>query len=334
MNFKQKFTLGVLNRLLMQYYYRLWQWHPRRFSRHLDNIVIDRPIFLLGVQGGGLTLLSRMLRRHPEVISVTGNHRLWAGADEMQNVMDSFLPAALTGLHQNIPPNASYPERIWLYAIDELLPLYRQTAANATPQLKQRLQKAIRIPLAIYGNGRSSVRFIDKSQTFTVRLSLIQTLLADHNPHFILETRNPYALCYRAVTKVETFQRLPISFEEKLALAAQHWTNSMNLALKDAASMPHFMTVRFEDIVQSPQNWLPQICEFVKLPFDPTMIPAADHQFPLGSTGSSKGDHKWYPLRPDVNRPYLSQLNSQMIEIVDNYVGELASQWQYSPDGP
>lgn len=47
---------------------------------------IQRPIFLLGSQSGGLTLLARILRRHASLVYCTGNSRYWAGSDEMQNV--------------------------------------------------------------------------------------------------------------------------------------------------------------------------------------------------------------------------------------------------------
>ena len=41
-------------------------------------------------------------------------------------------------------------------------------------------------------------RFIDKSQIFTVKLSLINELLKENRPKFILITRDPYASCLRA----------------------------------------------------------------------------------------------------------------------------------------
>ena len=68
----------------------VWRWDPR-FRRGAD-VAIDRPIFLLGTQGAGLTLLSRILRRHPLVVGATGGHRYWAGADEGQNVFAGALP--------------------------------------------------------------------------------------------------------------------------------------------------------------------------------------------------------------------------------------------------
>lgn len=323
-------TRRLLNLPLLYARRNLWRVHPYRFTS-LTQIPINKPVFLLGVQGGGLTLLARMMRRHPEMVSVTGNNAYWAGPDEMQNVMGDFLPAQLTGLHAKIPSHPQYSNRDWLYAIDDLLPLYRHTATDATPEIKRRFQKAIRIPLAMYAKHATQARFIDKSQTYTVRLGLINALLAESNPYFILVTRNPYALCYRSATRVKTLTSLNLSLEERLNLAGQHWANSMKAALEDASTVANFKTIRFENLLLSPEETLQKICRFTGLSWRPEMLPAPDDRFPLGSTGSSKGDHKWYPLRTDVNQPYLYALEPWMISTLDSCVGQLADKWRYSP---
>ncbi len=314
------------------YYWRrhLWRIHPHRFST-LSHIPLQKPVFLLGVQGGGLTLLARILRRHPDMVSVTGNYTYWAGPDEMQNVMGDFLPAELTGLHAKIPPHPDYPHRDWLYAIDDLLPLYRKTADDATPEIKARFQKAIRLALAIHAPNPSQARFIDKSQSFTVRLSLVNALLQETDPYFILVTRNPYAICYRAATKVNTLLNLQLPLRHRLVLAAQHWANSMQAVLTDAPTVRHFHILRFEDLLTSPEKEIKKVCEFLELTFKPTMLPAPTDQFPLGATGSSKGDAKWYPLRTNVNQPYLDALEKWMIDLLAPYVGQLATHWHYTP---
>lgn len=327
-------TLGLLNLTLLFARWNLWRVDPRRFWINASTIPIDRPIFLLGVQGGGLTLTARMLRRCPGVVSVTGDHTYWAGPDEMQNVMGAYLPAELTGLHHKKPLHPAYPERDWLYATDDLLPLYRRTAADASEELARQFKRAIRLPLAIFANNQAGARFVDKSQTFTVRLSLIQKLLKGCGPRFILITRNPYAMCYRAALETTPVSQLPLPLEKRLELAAQHWANSFRCALEDAPETTHLMVIRFEDLLQEPEHWLREICAFAGLDFRPSMLPAPGQSIPLGSTGSVSGDGKWYPLQPQVNRRYLKRLKPWMAEVIDRYVCNLAGQWDYSPKGP
>ena len=310
-----------------------WRLHPRRLLQSTSRMPIDRPIFLLGVQGGGLTLVSRMLRRHPSVVSVTGNSSYWAGPDETQITMGSYVPSELTGLHHKMPAHPRFPRRDWLYATDELLPKYRHTAADATERMAMRFQQAIRLAVAMHARDPHSARFVDKSQTFTVRLSLVARLLAEYRPRFVLVTRNPYAMCYRAAVVATPLSRLDLSLRERMELAAQHWANSYRCAIADGRAVPA-LTVRFEDVLHRPEESLRAICSHVELDFRPSMLPAKGDRLPLGSTGSSRGDAKWYPLRTDVNRRYLGRLEDWMVTCVATFAGSLASRWGYTPDGP
>lgn len=70
-----------------------------RFSK--KKIITEKnskPVFLLGNQGGGLTIISRILRRIPNVVSSTGNSNYWSGADEMNSVFGSLLPNELVSI--------------------------------------------------------------------------------------------------------------------------------------------------------------------------------------------------------------------------------------------
>lgn len=324
----------ILNLPLLYWRYYAWRLHPRRFLSNIENYTIDRPIFLLGVQGGGLTLLARMLRRHPRVVSVTGNHKYWAGPDEMQNVMGDALPAALTGLHSKIPPHPDYPFRDGIYAIDQLLPLYRETADTASPQMRRQFAALIRLAVAVHAPSSTTPRFIDKSQTYTVRLGMLNALLDKYAPHFILVTRNPYASCYRGATRVKSLQCLNISLKERLQLAGQHWSNSFNCALSDATQVSNFLTISFEKLLHRPEETLHQICSFADLSFQEKMLPSPNDTFPLGSTGSVTGDNKWHPIRTNVNQKYLNKLEPWMIDTLHPYVKTLAEKWNYTPEGP
>ena len=107
----------ALDRLVYTVRMMSWLGDPRGY-REPPAYRIDRPVFLIGTQGGGLTLLSRMLRRHRDVISVAGNCRYWTSADELQNVYGPVLPAELTGLRYKAPRDPRLPApRSWTYAV-------------------------------------------------------------------------------------------------------------------------------------------------------------------------------------------------------------------------
>ena len=245
-----------IQRLIYAFRSHSWLADPR-WLLSPPKYPIDRPIFLLGTQGGGLTLLSRMLRRHPDVISAAGNHQYWTSADEMQNVYGLILPPELTGLRYKVHP---HPElrgaRSWTYAVGDLLPHYRKQAGDATPQLARALQNAIRLSAWRHAADPHSFRFVDKSQSFTVRVGLIHELLKDSSPRFVLVPRDPYISVYRAAAgKAADMRRLAATMPlpRRVELCAEHYGNSMRAAFADCDQDGiDLLIVPFEQLLNEP----------------------------------------------------------------------------------
>jgi len=321
----------AMNWLCYVYRREAWAFDCSRLFRSYDDVEIDRPIFLLGTQGGGLTLVSRMLRRNPTVISVTGNHTYWAGADEMQNVLGPILPPQLTGIKNKIPPHPDFPPpRGWLYAIDALLPLYRLTEKDADADLKSRFLRLLRWLIAHHQVPGVGTRFTDKSQLYTIKVAFLNKLLEGTDPRFLLITRNPYALCYRSANGgARSCRRLAerFSLDERVRLAAEHWDNSMRCALEDGEKVNSFHVLRFESLLERPEQQLKETCRFLDLEFDRRMIPNETDVVPLGS----RFRNRWYPLRPSVNDRYLREIGGEHVRIIAARCGELARRLGYAP---
>lgn len=301
-----------------------WRFNYKKYMVDIEQeIKIDRPIFLLGVQGGGLTLISRVLRRNHALISVTGNHTYWNGSDEMQNVLSTILPDSLKLINCNAI-NLYGMGKNWEYANDKFLKYFRLTQKDASTESAKRLKTIIRELLVLYANNPNKKRFTDKSQSYTVKVSFLNALLDGCEPYFILITRNPYALCYRAATRILHHHAMP--YEEKLRQAAQHWANSMQLALADGETINNFTTLRFEDFLNNPEIELKKLCEFVDVSYSPAMLPQPNDQLPFGGAQ----DNKWYPLRTDVNDKYLSLLTKKDVEIINERCETLADHFGYS----
>ncbi|MFB6264783.1 MAG: sulfotransferase [Bradymonadaceae bacterium] len=311
-----------------------WMVYPRRFVDDFSDVVVDRPIFLLGNQGGGLTLISRMLRRHPQCVSITGGSDYWSGADEMQRVMAPRLPPELRlagsvlGGH---PPHPCFdPPRSWSYGSDDLVEAYRLTEDDADPETAEQLRSVIAECVHRFGSeedGRG-VRFVDKSQVYTLKARYIQALLADSEPHFALITRHPYAASYRAALgKAGDMERYSdfMDFEERLDVCAQHWRNTMQTILEDRSELEHFGHWQFEQFLETPESTLADLCEFAGLEFTEELLPAEDDRIPFGS----RFRDRWYPLRPEVNQSYLDDMTDRHVEMIDEYVGELAEELGY-----
>ncbi|MEM7392577.1 MAG: sulfotransferase [Verrucomicrobiota bacterium] len=301
-----------------------WRIHPARFLPSTDRVEIKDPVFLLGLQGGGLKILSRILRRHPAMISVSGNHRYWCGPDEMQDTLNDILPDGLCDIERNTRDHPFFgTERDGVYATDLLLPEYRQTADDYTPEKGEKFLRALKLVSAMHGRH---ARFTDKSQLFTICVSLIDRILEGSRPRFVLITRDPYVSCYRFAKYAGPYQALDIPFEEKLTLAAQQWSNSNNAALEDGEKVDRFAWFRFEDFSESPEPFLETLCEEIELDFRPdVMIPRADDMIPLGC-----GIHaKWYPIRKDTNQKYLDEIEPEHVDVIDAVCGPLAERFNY-----
>lgn len=305
----------------------LWRFNLRTIWRDVDAIEVDRPIFLLGTQGGGLTLLSRMLQRNPSVVNVWGDSRHWAGSDELQAVMASRLPESLR-LRHHPELEARGLDDSWTYATDEMLPHFRRTRENANEPDARSLLRAIRELLLLHTGGGPGYRFLDKSQSFTVKVGFIDALLADSRPRFVLVLRNPYAMCRRAACKV--LDDAGTSHRKRVRRAAEHWENSYRCALEDGSRIDRMMVLRFEDLLEDPADRLERLCGFLDLDYRAQMLPSPGQTRPLGSSR----DGKWYPLRRRANEPYLDALSVSEVEIVEARCGTLAERFEYTPDGP
>ncbi|MFC2165107.1 sulfotransferase [Acidobacteriota bacterium] len=310
-----------------------WMLDPRSYSGRYRHSKIDRPVFLLGTQGGGLTLLSRMLRRNPDVVSVTGNSKYWAGADEMQNVYEPLLPAELSGIRLRAPKHSRYtPPRSWSYACDELIDVYRKSEHDVTDELRLKLSNVIGIALNRYGKKIENPRFLDKSQVFTVKLAFISELLKDHKPNFIHVTRNPYATCYRAAIGHAADMKRYAKFmdlDERMEICVQHWFNMARCVEEDREKVDNFMRVKFEDLLAFPERVLKVICRFIEIEFMDDMVPQAHHRLPRGIR-FPKG---WYPLVTNINEKYLTKIPPKYVELVYEKCHELAEmQGYFRPD--
>jgi hypothetical protein len=53
---------------------------------------------------------------------------------------------------------------------------------------------------------------------------------------------------------------------------ARRWKEAITVARKEARKVPHYMEIRYEDLVSEPEPALRRICEFAALDYDPAML--------------------------------------------------------------
>ena len=307
-----------------------WMLDIRSYTGYFSKIPFEDPIFLLGNQGDGLTLLSRMLRRNPNVVNVTGNSKYWAGADEMMNVNEQILTPEISGMVIGAPYYDKLPPpRGWSYACNDLIKFYRKTEKDINYKNRKKLKAAIGMAISHHGRKIKNPRFLDKSQIFSVKMAFINKLLEEHNPYFIFITRNPYATIYRAaIGKARDMARASdfLSFKQRLNICLEHWLNTIKIIEEDQKKVNNFLWIRLEDLLNNPKEILKKVCNFSKLEFNEDMIPKSYHKFPLGV----RFKERWYPLNPSVNQSYLRKLPQNISEIIFKACGKYAQKYGYN----
>ena len=307
------------------FHYRTNKW---RFDRRFHDgapVAIDRPVFLIGTQNGGLTLLARILHRHTHAISVTGDHRYWAGEDEAQDALADILPEDFGWRRIDLP---GYPDRdhSWVYGNDDFLPFYRRKADELDPAQGARYRRVLQGILRQHGSDK---RFIDKSQSLTLRVGAVHRALSEHRPFFVLISRDPYAVVWGQATRNGVLSKLDVPIEQKVVLAAQHWRNSMQAALDDAADQAEVQLRhwQFESILREPDRIVREICDFAELPWESKILPSANDNIPWGSRSDAFNKRKWYPLRPGVNDRYRAELPDWAAETIHELCGDIGERF-------
>jgi hypothetical protein len=308
-----------------------WRYSSYRWRRSVDEIRLERPIFVLGLQGGGTTLVTRCLLRHPRVVSMSGNCSYWVATDELgfvRNRRAALPPSLWSSSHRedlDHPLFGTSHDSVW--ASDELLPAYRRDARDPTPADAERLKRVLREHIAVYARDREDARFVDKTHTNTVKIPYLDALLEGCEPFFLLVLSNPYRISGRAIRRKPPSWRTLPSHDDQVRIAAEHWENAVRLALQDGERTGRFGAIRFEDFLRSPETIVRAICAMVDLPYRPELVPRPGDRMPFATLPT---DTKWYPLR-DLSSQV--DLERRTAEIVRARCGELASRLGYRPDG-
>lgn len=249
----------------------------------------------------------------------------------MQNVAFDVLPENLRLRKRGVPVHSDSDLgdlAAHLYASDALLPQFRVQAGDVDDETVQRLRGLVRTYLGSYGAFKAQPRFIDKSQSFSIKVPILRAAFPDAD--FLVISRNPYALCWgrsqgQHLLKAQQLAGRPITQQELLALRSQHWRNSIQIALNDVQGAST-MFKRFEDFLLNPAHELGHILNFLRLDGEPArFLPKASDTFPPGSVSTEK----WFPMQQDPNAKYLREIPDRDLSVMESEFGELAHKLGY-----
>ncbi len=283
----------------------------RKMTRKELNIA-NPPIFIVGLQGGGLTLVSRIFRRHKDVVSINGNNRFWSAGDEMQNECAKNLPEDFRLFHCQYFNQYPFQRGGWMYGTNDYVDHFIKGEDDYSEKDAKVFTSVIEGMIRRYASNTSTARFIDKSQSYGLKMPLFRRIFAQQGVKFLVMTRNPYIAIVKSAKKPALSTLHDKSEDEVLELAAQHYSNCMREMVKNASDQDTYM-IQFEDFLQKPKEHISNICDFMGLSFDEDMLPAPHHE----------AEHKWYPIRPSINQDTYKNLTQKQIDVVNRYCDDL-----------
>jgi hypothetical protein len=311
----------------LYYYYRRnrWMLRPDLMNKKLDLTLIDRPIFITGLQGNGATFVSRVFRRIDNVVTLSGNSKYWSGADEMQSALSQYLPDKFSRLTFKTPYSPYFSKRRgWVYACNEQLPFYKFTDLDFDEKEANKFLKIIQGLILLNRTNKGQNRFLDKSQSYALKIPLLREVLKSTNPKFIVIIRNPYVACYRAAVLKTGLSENNLNINFKIRIAAEHWKNTVQTIIESKGD--DLVIYRIEDILQDFNQHLYDIAKFCELELKEEHFPHKDDVIPYGS----KRKERWFPLKKEINSKYLSKIPEEGKRIIQEVCGDLINQFQYN----
>lgn len=122
--------------------------------------------------------------------------------------------------------------------------------------------EALRAFYELYAERRGKPRWGDKSPYYVGAMTAIGRLLPEACFIHIVRDGRDFAL-----------STIPLWFgPETIADAATEWVRTLELARSQATDLPHYREVRYEDLVRDPSRILRDLCEFLELDWEASML--------------------------------------------------------------
>jgi Sulfotransferase family len=205
--------------------------------------------FVVGVGRSGTTLMRMMLDAHPALAIPPETHfvpdliksaRSWRVSPE--RVLKTITESRRWGDFDLDP--------------DDLLARFR-ALDHLDPT------GVLRCFYGLYAESQGKRRWGDKTPVYVTRMTDISSALPEaHFIHLIRDGRDV------AVSRAKRSMRAASAPDE----AARKWRDRILSARRQGEELPHYMEVRYEDLVLDTEPELRRVCEFIQLPWDESLL--------------------------------------------------------------
>lgn len=264
-------------------------WETMVYERDLEQISIDRPIFIIGCHRSGTTALYDLLAHHPDVAYFTNASALLPKASILSHVLGQMMGLDDIVQERFFEDGVGYAYdspsegiRVWeLYTADRATHCLDET--HGDEQMESYLKRMIRKHLKFQGR----TRFLNKNPDHSVRTRYLHNLFPDARfLHIVRDARAVVASLIRAKqrcieffgpdhphsqhgTMVEDWSQIKHIWEQEDAVvgAGMLWKAVVETVRRDAQVLPadQFLEIHYEDLVQAPQDYVARILDFCQL---------------------------------------------------------------------
>jgi Sulfotransferase family len=279
--------------------------------------------FIVGMTRSGTTLLRLMLDSHPALAIPPETH---------------FLPEVIAAFREG----RSDPEQV----VDVMKANRRWPDFEIAPEaMLERLREvaplhepgdALRAFYGFYAEREGKPRWGDKTPGYATKMRRIWRALPEARfVHMIRDGRDVALSLERRQSGLSTKE------------VANRWSHRIRRTRKLATILPHYLEIRYEDLVTRPAEVVREVSDFIELDYDPAMLTYHERsqerlrelERPLRAEDGKRGltaesrleSHKLTaePPRPDRVGAWREELSPENIAIFEQRAGKLLAELGY-----
>jgi sulfotransferase family protein len=269
-------------------------------------------LFIVGCQRSGTTLLQRMLDNHP-LLAVANEARFMLRIAE-NGAGESDLP-----LTNEMKEWVLHYRRFPKLALSEAAVCKAADSSHTYGEFVSALYVE-------YGNLHGKVLAGEKTPRYVRYLPLLHAIFPwVKTIHLIRDGRNV------ALSTLEWARgadkgpgRFRLWRKSPVAACALWWRWQVSSGRLDGADLgaQHYQEVKYEDVVEAPEETLRKITEFLKLAYAPEMLTYYEGKVRYGTHLSAKS--AWLPPTPGL-RNWRTEMDQKDVELFEAIAGDLLS---------
>lgn len=276
--------------------------------------------FIIGRPRSGTTLLRTLLDAHPNVIVPTECPFILHLAKRYKNVKNWN--------HKTIDKFLKDLKQMWLFQatnIDiELLRSNLYSISGINDYLT--ICKAVLLNYPKVFEKKDIILVGDKNPGYSVTFAYLYRIIKN-NAKYILITRDHRD---QFLSLNQTNYDFPY-----IAIPTKRWKQSIKDFIRISKRQPElFYTMRYEDLVTSPETELKKVTDFLSIYFDPQVLKFHERKeefLRIFPEQALKGIHKSLlnPIRPDKIGIWKQKLKPIQVKIADTVAGKYADKFNY-----